>query len=548
MVSNDIVLLNVSLGLGMRFLLVLILIKILELSRFNLTNYQIPRSFYDLLSGILLLAFLGYMFAFKHTDQIELKLESAFQEAIRGWIKVVDVIFLILVGFLLYKTAGILYAHPIRCATGDMLPIVRGAGEYLLSGENPFTKTYCPSGLNYMYAPMMLVYYLPAILAKIDVRFISLLCFTGICVLSYTFYRRRGRPLTGFLISLVLITSGLFPFLLMSVHTFPYLLVLSCFMIAASKENDGMLFFLLALAMTSRRTFWLFIPLLLIYFVKERKIKLPNLGYFALGALLGLSPLLLFSNTYIQSFFKNLSRQSQSFFAEKGSNPVVHSLGLSHYLSGYRLETAVLFLLIFSLLFILAIKFINKKNLWIFFSLALLSLTFIQVQTRAQEYYFMPLLMIILFAPMHIPDLPVRKKHLNYLMSAAVLLAACLSIGYPFISGNKLIVEPIRGHKRVNTSGFIISRGFLEVSLGTSYKYLQNKGLTLIIRRNDYHENQPVQVEISINGKLCFSENIQTRILRLKLGNEAFGKYIYMGGNDLEIELLPHETFAAKIE
>lgn len=531
----------------MRILLVLILVKILELSRNNLTNFNITRSFYDRLSLLLILTFFLYVLLSKYTLPFEKKIESYIQRVASKRIVLLDVVLLVLVSIAAYKAVGMLYTHPIRCMTADMLPMIRGAGEYFLSGENPFNKTFCPWNISFYYLPMMMVYYLPSLLAKIDIRFISVLCFALLILLLYYYSHKKGSPLMGFLISIILISSGLFPFLMLSIHTLPYLLVFSCFFIALSEENNKALFFTFAILLMSQKFFWLYVPFILIFLIKKQKINLSNIKAFAGGILLGIFPLLLFPNAVFVTYIDHLKRQSQHISSLKGTYQLVHSLGFAHYLSDHRLLSAVISLSFFSLLFILALKFIKKSNLWFFLSIVTLIMTYIQSQTRAQEYYFIPLLVMILFSPINFGNAHIPKCNLALSALLLAVFVICISLYYPFVSGHELVVNPLRGHKIEASSGYNIYKGYAELSLGGNFWLQKDRSLELVIRNHDYRENEPAQAKITINGKQYFYGNFDSRKIQLSMDRTSMREYFYIGANDVEIDLLKQTNFSIRI-
>ena len=533
----------------MRILIVLALVKILELSRFNLTNSQLPRSFYNLLSFSLLIAFLLYVLLSRYTAHYEQKIERIIQRAAKKWIFLLDIAVLALIVILIYKTAGPLYTHPVRCMTADMLPMIRGAGELLISGENPFHTIFCPWDIGYAYPPMMMVYYLPAILVKIDIRIISLLCFASLLLLTYYYYRKKGFPLTGFLILIILISSGLFPFLMLSIHTFPYLLILSLLFFSLDEGNWRILFFAFAIAAASQKFFWIYIPFIIIYLIKQKRINLSNLRFFGLGALIGGFPLLLYPHPFFLTYIEHFKYQSQDMLNIKGTPLIVHSLGFSHYLYDHNLLVSVISIIIFSLLFILALKFLKKSNIWLFLSVVTLITTYFQNHTRAQEYYFFPLLVIILFSPLNSLEIAIPRRRFMVMNFLVPLLVVSISIGYPFISGKKLILNPIRGHHRTSMTppGYLTSMGYLELSIGGNFKWKNNKGLELLIRRHNYREGKPVKVNIMINSKPYFTGICHSRKITLRLDEAALQKHFYVGANNMEIELLDHEAFSVKL-
>ena len=507
----------------MRVLFVLICIKILELSRFNLTNQDVSRSFYNLLSLALLTTYLCFALFSRSALSFEKKLELDFQKRAKGWIHLLDAGVLVgVIGFA-YKSVGILYTNPVRWLTGDMLPMLRAAGENFLSGTNPFIQTYLFSEVPYTYLPMTLIYYLPSVWAKFDVRFMALLFFIALVLLIYQYYRKKGFVLTGFFVVVIFLISGLFSFLLISIHTFPYLFILAGFLYALSEDKQEILFFALALAMTSRRAFWPFVPFIFIFLCKQRMLNLRNLGSFGCGLFIGIVPFLLHPYPFFAQIIKNMDRQAQEYLKIKESYAVMHSLGLAHYLSGYRLETLLAAVVVIGVLLVLAIKYLNKANLWLFLSATLLLMTSIQSQTRAQEYYFLPLLVIVLFIPLE--TLNALKPKLPFpAVSAGILLCVLvLALTYPRPSVNALVISPIRGHRMVPSQG-LTYRGFAEIGVGMNIFERKDGELTLVISRLDYSTDQPSRINIRMNEKLCISEYFTARKIELTLEKDKLNK------------------------
>jgi|GEM_PF-3960977 len=532
----------------MRILLILIVVKILELSRFNLTNREVPRSFYDMLSISLVLGFCLYLFSSKTTARAERRIEEAFLRFVRGRTFLIDIAVFGLVVFFAVKTTGALYASPIRFPSADMLPIIRGAGESILSGSNPFSRLFGPAEIPFSYLPMMIVYYLPAILAKIDMRLISLLAFAGIILTLYYYHRKNGFPLTGFFICAVIVSSGLFPFLLTSIHTFPYLLILALLLYSLSESNDKIFFFCLAAAMTSRKLFWLFVPFLLIHLLKTRKIIPRNLIPFTAGGLIGIVPFLFFPHSVIHRYFERLGHQAQRMQELAGHNSIVHSMGFGHYLLGHKTLTALIAWGLLLLLFAAAVKYLKKNNLWIFLTSALLIMTFFQTQTRAQEYYFFPLILFIAFSPLekHGTVPPLKQPVLRSVL--ILVLVVVLFIAYPGFSGRRMIINPIRGHEGVAESGEATWNGYLEFSLGGEFLPFRQKGIELLIKRLDFKADDPARLKISVNDKLFFQKEFDARKIRIVIDRESLNEYFYTGANNIEIDLLRHELFSFKIK
>jgi len=288
------------------------------------------------------------------------------------------------------------------------------------------------------------------------------------------------------------------------------------------------------------------VPFVFIFLSKQRMLNLRNLGSFCCGLFIGILPFLLYPYPFFAQIIKNMDRQAQTYLKIKESYAVKHSLGLAHYLSGYRLETLLAAFVVIGILLVLAIKYLNKANLWLFLSATLLLMTSIQSQTRAQEYYFLPLLVIVLFIPLE--TLNALKPKLPFPAVSAVILlwVLVLALTFPLRSANAHKINPIRGHRILPDQG-ITYRGFAEIGVGMNIFERKDGELTLVISRLDYIADQPSRINIRINEKLCFSEYFTARKIEVTLEKDKLSAYFYVGGNDLEIELLPHEPFSLKI-
>ena len=212
----------------MQALVAFLLIWILELSRSNLNANFETRAFYNVLSlSILVLIAVSLLLQNnRKLVSLENRIESLFSHKFGWGIYILDGLVVAIALLFSVKSALLIYSHPIYCQSADMLPMVRQAGEIFLAGGNPFQATYCPWGLPFTYLPMLLTSYLPVIALKIDIRFLSLLSFVLLVLLIYNYHKRKGHPLRAFLLAVVFFSSGLFPFFLLSVQTFPFLLLL----------------------------------------------------------------------------------------------------------------------------------------------------------------------------------------------------------------------------------------------------------------------------------------------------------------------------------
>jgi len=315
-----------------------------------------------------------------------------------------DTLVVILTVVFIYRVTHYIFTEPISCPTADMLPIIRGAGERLISFQSPFNMTFCPTyGGPFPYLPIMMVYYLPGIIFRMDIRIVSLIFCLGLLLLGYIYYRKKGYRLTGFLIFVILTTSVLLPLFLITVHTFPYLFVLAVLLLAFNEDNDKVMFFSLALALASRKFFWLYLPFFVIYIFKSRKFSLSSIKYFVLGGILGLVPYILFPSDFIRSNVLHVANANIDAIPDLH---LQHSIGLTPFSFHHRTLSLIVLVVLYGLTCVLALKYLNKKNTWAFLSLSTLIFLYFQVSTRTQEYYFLPLIAFLLFAPLE--DLMVK--------------------------------------------------------------------------------------------------------------------------------------------
>jgi len=530
----------------LRVLIVLLIVKILEFSRFNMNNFSVKRSFYDSLSLSLLFAFIIYVILSgnkKIAIYIE-KIETVLARLGSKYVVLLDILVVIFLIFYTLKISNILYTYPIRCTMADMLPIIRGAGESFLSLDSPFIGTFCAWNNYFTYFPMMMIYYLPGILLKFDIRFLSYLYFLFVLIIIYYYHRKKGFYLTGFLIFFILLSSKLFHFFLISVHTFPFLFMLSLILFFLLEKNDSMSFFSYALALATRKVFWLFSPLFLIYFIKHRKINLQNGKFFILGLLMGFSPAFL----YPKSFVMNKIVHFPVFVSHLKDNLFLnHSLGLSYYLSDSKEISTIIQFSLLILIYIFAIKYLNIKNLWLFLSIASIVSIYFASYVRPEEYYFLPLIIILCLSPLKSLKNKIRKTKISIPALFVFTCVFLIMLSFPLISGRNQIINIIRGGTSDSQSRHISSKGYLEFSIGRNFVFKKDKKLILLLRRKDYKVNEPVQVKLNINEKKYMNKIFSDRRIRIIIDPHQLNKYFFSGSNYLEISLEKPENFFLRI-
>jgi hypothetical protein len=83
---------------------------------------------------------------------------------------------------------------PIDPADGDQLPIVQGAIDHFLRGEDPYVMYHFPWELPLVYLPGTWLWYVPAQAAGIDLRVVNLLFELGTGAIVWRVSRRAGTP------------------------------------------------------------------------------------------------------------------------------------------------------------------------------------------------------------------------------------------------------------------------------------------------------------------------------------------------------------------
>jgi hypothetical protein len=446
--------------------------------------------------------------------------------------------------FYAIKVLNLLYTYPISCIGADMLPLIRGAGENLLWLKNPFDNFYCPWYGRYPYPPMMMVYFLPGVLLKFDIRFLSYIFFVLLLIGIYWYHRKRGWYLTGFLIFILVLSSNLSHYYFMNLHTFPYLMVFALVLIFYYEENDPLFFFTLALALATRRVFWLFLPFFVILVIKERKLSFSKIKYFILGAILGCIPFLLYPKTYTMNLI--------SHFQEKiggSDNQLVlkHSLSLTyHFLNSQNIANLIaIFLLV--LLFVLAVVYLKRENLWLFTSLTLISFLYFMTYSRSEEYYFLPLVVILAIVPLESMGPKFQRINFCWLVPLTTLMILLTFLFYPLLLGKGTTIHPLRGNVSTPEERFLSSRGYLEISIAGGFKFGEDKNITLFLRRRDYVENKRVYVKVNINDKIVFIEPFHSRNIKIVLDEHVLKKHLYTGSNHLAIAMESPEFFTLRL-
>jgi hypothetical protein len=511
-----------------------------------MTKPLVERSLYDILSLLLLFVFGLYILLSKNKTiiNIERRIEKVFYRFGNKWVGLLDILVVLFALFYAFKISRLLYTYPISCAGADMLPIIRGAGEYFLSFENPFDKFYCPWNLGYPYAPFMMAYFLPGVLFKFDIRFLSYLFFITLLFSIYWYHRRKGWYLAGFLVFVFVLTSNLSHYYLMNLHTFPYLLVLALVLISFYQKNNKLFFFTIALALATRRVFWFFLPFFVILVIKERKISFSNVKYFIFGSIFGCIPFLLYPKTYIvnllEHFQKKIGSLNDHLFLK-------HSLGFTYHFFNSQDIANLLAVALLVLLFILAIVYLKRENLWLFLFLSLISFLYFMTYSRPEEYYFLPLIVILSVVPLESMGQKFERINFGLLAPLTTSIILLVFLFYPPAQGRGITVHPLRGNVSAPQERSLSSNGYIEVSIAGGFELRKNKNVTLSLRRRDFVENKPVDVRIAINDTNIFEKSFHNRNIKIVLKNELLKKHLYAGSNLLAIALESPEFFTLRI-
>ena len=531
----------------MRALLILLVMKILESSRFNLNDGSVPRAHYDALSLALVAGVLVFFFLEKYplANKLEARIEAAIASR-RPLTLALDILVAALFLYETWRYADILYFYPICCLRSDMLPMVRGATEHLAALSNPFDKTYCPWNIPFTYLPMMMTFFLPAVLLRFDLRFISFLFFLLTLFLIFRHHRENGRPLGGFLIVLIMISSPLLQLFILDVQDFPFLFVITLALYMFARGKYIPFAFCLALALATRQIFAVLLPFFVITGWKANRVRIPVIGAFSAGLLAGFFPALLFP----QSFILNLARSYQHLSSPpRIGRFLVHSLGLSYYFSDHQwLATLMSIIFLFSL-YIAAIKYLRERNLWLFLALGLFSfLFFTRYALRPEEYYYLPLFAIVSIVPLReVPGASRSRAARRFLLTGMMVLCLLLVFFFPFLSGRNYRLIHLTDGPRTPRSKILAPDGRMEFFLIAVAPGLWSQDLELLIRRLEpERKDLPVAVNIRINDKDAFRAEARGQKLWVSTRQHDLKKYLFWGANGFEISLDEPEAFELK--
>jgi len=529
---------------ALKLLFLFLVVKILELSRFNMSDFTVKRTYYDFLSFGLPLALLIYLLLNRWSW---LKTINQFLTLPQIWLGRISPIFfdgILMAAFILFTVSMTidLYKIPISCGRADMLPIIRDGTDHFLSFSSPFSKTYC-SGIIFTYLPMMLFANLPGVFFHFDIRFLSILYFLFCLAVVYHAYRRRGHAFMGALIVLILILSPLLRFYILSIQTFPFLFLLALilFLLHRGKIPAAALFSGLALA--TRRIFWLLFVVLAIWAIKEKRINRRTIGSLLVGLLLGFSPALF----YPRSFILNQIQVFKHFGAVLKNNLFLeHSLGFTYHLFDKKSLSILLLSVLLLSIYVLAFKKATLQNLWVFLFLTCIVFLYFTQQVRPEEYYFLPLLLIL--ALPNQPETPNREHRFKTpgLFCFPVAFLFLSMFFFPLISGTNGTLTPVDTNIKIQDASYVLPHGFAEFSLCGQYLFMKDKSLSIQVRRLE-PEKSPLKIRIKINDKEAASREFEENRFIFELSLSELGDFLYTGSNSIEFFTEKPEALLLKL-
>jgi hypothetical protein len=210
-----------------------------------------------------------------------------------------------------------------------------------------------------------------------------------------------------------------------------------------------------------------------------------------------------------------------------------------------RTLSTVIFVALYGLIIVLAMKYLNKRNLWVFMFLTAVFFLYCQTFSRPQEYYFLPLVIILMFAPLEDLKVQYKKKNRLFLGVPVMVCLVLIFLCFPRLSGTILHIHPLKGGKSLASPGEVQSDGYLELSVGGNLRSI--KALTFSIRRLDTFDNEPVRVTMTVNEKTYLNDVFQSRKIDIPIDPISQKKYFFRGGNSVRISLDRREKFRLSI-
>ncbi|MGI4828393.1 MAG: hypothetical protein ACRYFU_09430, partial [Janthinobacterium lividum] len=157
---------------------------------------------------------------------------------------------------------------PLNYLRSDMLPVISWADERLLSHANPYGTIHIGNRLyDFPYLPGMLVAFIPAAAARIDLRYITMFCVFGSALLIYAAAEKRMQHGAAFLLGTFLLS----PFLQYrhDLYLAPHWLALTAAMFLLQRRHLGWASIFFGISMAIYQLSWVIFPFLLLYALRR---------------------------------------------------------------------------------------------------------------------------------------------------------------------------------------------------------------------------------------------------------------------------------------
>ena len=204
-------------------------------------------------------------------------------------------------------------------------------------------------------------------------------------------------------------------------------------------------------------------------------------------------------------------------------------------------------ILLLVLLFVLAVVYLKRENLWLFMSLTLISFLYFMTYSRSEEYYFLPLIVILAVVPLESMGQKFERINFGLVMPLTTLIILLIFLFYPLLLGKGITVYPLRGNLSAPQERALSSNGYIEVSVAGGFKFSRDKKITLFLRRRDFDENKPVDVKIGINDTNIYKKSFLKRNIKIVLDEQLLKKHLYTGSNLLAIAMEAPEYFTLRM-
>lgn len=510
---------------------------ILQYGRFHMVDRFIPRAIYIILTFLFVMLLFVVNLANRRgwwLDRI-LQLERwwgfSLQRKMFRWL--VSIVFFGGIIVLLFHTAGVVYFRPVQCDFGDMLPSIQQANQYLLQGESPFNKVYCPWGLPLVYFPLQLSVFLPAVWAGLDMRLLTIFFFLLLLYVIHTHLHRRGYPFMALLCSLLWIVSPVVRFWLLNIQIFPYLFLIALLFHFVHTKNWVKAAFVCGLLLAFRQSFYFSFPLFaLLYWHEKRPEWRKTIGAWSLGLFLGFLPALF----YLPQFLHNLLVTPKYYLRLLHKNVFLdHSFGFMATFRDHPTLGLGIQIILFILIYVAAWKLVKIENIWLFFSLAYANFIFFQRYLRPEEYYVLPVVVAAAFA------LPGEYKRGAGLPRATrwwvgtVAIVILIFLFYPQLSAKHRGFAAIPGTEHSAAAEFSSAKGKVGVvwRVGLLDRLSLPDTLSLALTRDT--DAPPTTISVQLNERTIWQGNVAERRQHVDIPRDVYRQYILKGANYLAV-------------